>query len=288
MSKSKKGRQISLPTNLIPLNDQQDPASGLPLRVVCKQDKAEMVLVPAGEFQIGFTEEQIARFLTQFPHWTSVAETIRKECPPMYMYLEAYYIEVYPVTNARYRRFIAATGHRVPAVARPGTDPTQSWVWDPKRQTYPPGTDDYPVGVSGRDALAYCGWAGKALPTELEWEKAARGTDGRLWPWGDDWEEEQCSYGKLSPVGAYPTGVSPYGCHDMAGNIQEFCIFWEPTTEVLPNNGLPNTVRVTTRSGSCHEFPYAHLCGNRRWSNYEWDLDFFAIAQGFRCVVRLG
>jgi len=94
------------------------------------------------------------------------------------------------------------------------------------------GQDDHPiVNVTYDDAVAYCNWAGVELPTEAQWEKAARGTDGRIWPWGNKWDNRKCHSGesgidKTTPVGSFPSGASPYGVMDMAGNVWEWCADW--------------------------------------------------------------
>jgi len=122
------------------------------------------------------------------------------------------------VTNREYQVFVKATDRQPPI----------SWAG----QEYPPGQDDFPVtGVNWDDANAYAQWAGKRLPTEDEWEKAARDADGRLYPWGNDWAAGACrmdeaqspgdSFGP-APVASYPRDVSPYGVMDMAGNVSEW------------------------------------------------------------------
>ena len=132
--------------------------------------------------------------------------------------VERFLIDRFPVTNHAYREFVEVTGHR----------PPNSWI----EEGYPLWAEDCPVtGVDFEDALAYAEWAGKRLPTEEEWEKAARGEDGWLWPWGDEWEPDGCKMaepgpvplqGYPAPVGAHPRDCSVYGVMDLAGNVSEW------------------------------------------------------------------
>ncbi|KOV49395.1 DNA-binding protein [Streptomyces sp. AS58] len=130
-------------------------------------------------------------------------------------WLEAFSIDVYPTTNADYARFVRATGHRAP----------QHW---PGGQC-PDSIFDHPVvWVTWHDADAYAEWAGKALPTSEQWEKAARGAKGRAYPWGDAPTAAKCNVldseiGRTTPVSRYQSGVSPYGVFDMCGNTWEWC-----------------------------------------------------------------
>lgn len=125
-----------------------------------------------------------------------------------------YYIDLFPVTNAEYATFVSATGHRAPA----------HW---PNRQP-PRGKADHPVVfVTWNDAVAYAEWAGKDLPTAHQWEKAARGTRGARWPWGDAPTPAKCNVrsngiGTTTPVDRYKSGVSPYGVYDLCGNVWEW------------------------------------------------------------------
>jgi formylglycine-generating enzyme required for sulfatase activity len=167
----------------------------------------EMVLIPAGEFLMGSDPEK-----------DKYAED--NEQPQHSLYLPDYYIAKTPVTNAQYAAFVEA-GHK----------PPKHW----KGKKPPQGKKDHPVvNVSWHDAMAYCKWlaelTGKAyrLPSEAEWEKAARGTEGRIYPWGNEWDAERCNTkgggkGGKTRVGPYPQGASPYGLLDMAGNVWEWC-----------------------------------------------------------------
>jgi iron(II)-dependent oxidoreductase len=126
-----------------------------------------------------------------------------------------------------------------------------SWGWQ----------DDHPiVNVSWYDAVAYCEWAGVQLPTEAQWEKAARGTDGRIYPWGDEWDDSKCNnyetgIEETTPVGSYTQGTSPYGVMDMVGNVWEWCADWydEKYYASAPNRnpqGPSAGIRRVLRGGS--------------------------------------
>ena len=157
------------------------------------------------------------------------------EKPQREVWLSAFWIDMYPVTNAQYRKFIEQGGYENPTFWTP-----EAWEWRIREEIDQPSMwernqwDDpnQPVaGVSWYEASAYAHWAGKALPTEAQWEKAARGTDGRRYPWGDNWPTSELAnfnnhVGHITPVGSYPKGVSPYGCHDMAGNVNNWCADW--------------------------------------------------------------
>jgi len=158
------------------------------------------------------------------------------ELPQHRVYLDEYFIGKYPVTVAQFAAFVRATNYKTTADREGG-----SYAWQHPRR---PDSDvsrkqDHPVTwVSWDDALAFCGWLSEAsgrsiaLPSEAQWEKAARGADGRIYPWGDQPpDSRRCNFdmnvGDTTPVGRYsPQGDSPYGCADMAGNVWQWCADW--------------------------------------------------------------
>jgi formylglycine-generating enzyme required for sulfatase activity len=167
----------------------------------------EMILIPAGDFLMGSDP-------------VKDKGAYDRERPQHKLYLPDYYIARTPITNAQYAAFVKATYHELP----------DHW----ERGRPPGGKEDYPVvNVSWRDAITYCDWLAEltgqpyCLPSEAEWEKAARGTDGRIYPWGDRWNPQRCNSKEAgiedtTPVGAYPEGASPYGLLDMAGNVRQW------------------------------------------------------------------
>lgn len=169
----------------------------------------EFVLVPAGEFVMGSDRKQDEHAQPD-------------EMPAHKLLVSDYYLMRYPVTNAQYQLFIRETGYRPPLFWPQGA--------------FPEDKANHPVvGVSYHDALAFCRWAKQKtelplrLPTEPEWEKAARGPDGRIYPWGNTWQAGLCNIAEArlngtSPVGHFsPAGDSPYGLADMNGNVQSWC-----------------------------------------------------------------
>jgi formylglycine-generating enzyme required for sulfatase activity len=172
------------------------------------KDGAVMVVVPAGEFTMGARDDD--------------KEADSDERPTHQVYLDVFYLDQFEVTTSLYGKFFQETK----------LNPPQYWS-----ETVPKKHGNKPVvGVTWEDANAYCVWAGKRLPTEAEWEKAARGTDQRLYPWGNDPPNENLAnfekccefneYGVLTDVGSFEGGRSPYGVYDMAGNVWEWVEDW--------------------------------------------------------------
>lgn len=200
--------------------------SGQPAQERIGKDGAPAVVVPAGPFTMGDDEES----------------------PRREVYVGAFYLDRYEVTTARYARFLEATG---------SVRPPDGWeTLDLARSGELPVT-----GVDWHDAKAYCQWAGRRLPTEAEWEKAARGTDARRYPWGNasptlDHANFQntspLAYdGGLAAVGTHPAGRSPYGVHDLAGNAAEWVADWyaegfvrgDVRDPIGPANGTGRVIR---------------------------------------------
>jgi formylglycine-generating enzyme required for sulfatase activity len=241
-----------------------------------------MILIAAGEFTMGSDPS-----LDQ--------EAVDDEQPQHILYLPDYYLAKTSVTNAQYGAFVQATGHR----------PPHQWTGEKP----PRSQENHPVvNVSWHDALAYCNWlaevSGKPyrLPSEAEWEKGARGEDGRIYPWGDQWDAARCNSkessqgetvavlgiykGSTTAVDAHPEGASPYGLLDMAGNV------WEWTSSVYqvypydPGDGredlnADDDVRRVLRGGAS-----VNLAWRVRSAFRGSDLpEFFFYDRGFRVAL---
>ncbi|MFA5859816.1 MAG: SUMF1/EgtB/PvdO family nonheme iron enzyme, partial [Elusimicrobiota bacterium] len=243
-----------------------------------------MVLIPAGNFTTGS------------PYVYSSTTTI---------YLDAYYIDKYEVTNEQYKQFMDAGGYSTQSYWT-----TDGWTWKTANNITQPfdwtsstfgyiannGTILPVVGVSWYEAYAYAKWADKRLPTEAEWEKAARGTDARMYPWGSTWHANYCNwydgtsgdgtqdgYSYTAPVGSYENGKSPYGCYDMAGNANELCNDWGWISFMNYNPIGPS-------SGTSKI-----LCGGSWSESSTWCLSYYTNGSwpydqsfGFRCAKSSG
>ncbi len=246
----------------------------------------EMVYIPASSFLMGNNGSEGWSYDDEFPQHS--------------VYLSGYWIGKYEVTRGEYRRFMQATGRAAPAY----WEAYQDWSYPYDDGNGFTQTDDHPVvGVTWYDAEAYCAWAGGQLPTEAQWEKAARWTGSypNVYPWGNAWDAERCnnSYDtnpagggyqgwQTAPVGSYPSGASPYGLQDMAGNVWEWCSDWysgsyysvSPSTD--PQGPSSGSYRVL-RGGGWYYDDYDNRCADRdNYDPYYWN-----SGGGFR-LVRSG
>jgi formylglycine-generating enzyme required for sulfatase activity len=240
---------------------------------------ASMVLVPAGEFLMGSDAGDM------------------DERPQRRVYLDPFQIDRYEVTNLQYRRFLLAIGREPPErwperymAFHPDGDP--GW----RGTDFPAGEAMYPVvAVNWEDATAYCAWAGKRVPTEAEWEKAARGSDGRTYPWGDGWDPNKANVGATGigytqPVGSYPDGASPYGALDMAGSVWEWVadLYGRQYYTCAPDRNPPGPESGTgeriLRGGAWDSAP-DHVRVSYRNATHCFGPNF---RNGFRCARSLG
>ncbi len=180
----------------------------------CSSPPPDSVEVPEGEFLMGSNDvDREAKAL----QYGSKKPWFANEGPQRRVSLKRFYIDKFEVTNAKYKEFVAAKGKKPPAHWPGGAIPSN--------------LAEHPVVfVSWQDAHDYCNWRGMRLPTEAEWEKAAAGTDGRSFPWGNEFDVKKVNtlgeYGGSTPVGTFKNGASPYGALDLSGNAQEWTSDW--------------------------------------------------------------
>ena len=223
-----------------------------------------MVSIPRGEFMMGSNEH---------------GDETRH-----HVVLDQYMIDKYETSNAQYKEFMKATGHTAPA------------YWDDPRLNQ---TDQPVVGVSYTDAEAFCKWAGKRLPTEAEWERAAKGPEGdNHYPWGHTLDAKKANYGqnvgKTKPVDSYPDGVSGFGAYNMAGNVFEWVSDWyDPkyykSSPALnpqgPEKGynFANQGPVRVLRGGSWLAPETSLHTSHRFWNQP-ENNSYGVGLGFRCA----
>lgn len=227
-------------------------------------DTTDMVLIPKGEFTMGSKDHS-----DELPHQ---------------VVLDGYYIDKYEVSNGHYREFMKTTDHPAPA------------YWDDPRLNKP---DQPVVGVNWYDANTYCEWAGKRLPTEAEWEHAAKGPDGSHFPWGHTIDPTKANYGqnvgKTTPVNSYPDGVGHFGVHNMAGNVFEWVNDWyDPNYFRVsraynpqgPADGhnFANQGPVKVLKGGSWLAPQTSLHSSHRFWNQP-ENNSYGVGLGFRCAT---
>jgi formylglycine-generating enzyme required for sulfatase activity len=272
------------------------PKAQSPREILCPHNH-EQLYIPSGVFTMGSTPKEreyaygLDKEITRRYGWYE-KETRRTPKTKIFC------MDRYPVTNGQYKRFVDERGHQLPYITAEAYQhqgflvhpyhKVKEFLW--RQGSFPPGQENRPVVlVSYHDAVSYCRWKGEKvrakyrLPTEEEWEKAARGTDGRIFPWGSKWIAENLNSGSHSgsttPVGGFPLGKSLYGLYDMVGNTFE----WTSTPWQAPTIGsqarkmvlkgcswddLPGTCRAAMRHGRPASSKH--------------------ILIGFRCVSDLG
>ena len=230
------------------------------------KDNYEMVLIPGGEFWMGSEERD--------------NDALNDEKPRHLHPVASYYLGIYCVSVEQFSGFVAATGH----------DAGLDWLEGPV---------DHPVRcVNWHDANAYAKWSGLRLPTEAEWELAARGCDGRKYPWGNNWDDglrvcwdrQKGVGGETDPRDAHPEGISPFGIYQMSGNIDEWCVDWydEEVYQryaqgdfTLPPNGGGRVLRGASWFGD-------NPRNFRGATRYYWDPDHRNPLRGFRLARSAG
>ena len=219
------------------------------------------------------------------------------EHPQRTIYLSAFEIDLLPVTFAEFAEFVETGGYRRPEFwSIPGWEFRSSvdllgprFLGEPQ-WSHLTGPRQPACGVSFWEAEAYACFLGKRLPTEAQWEKAARGEDGRLYPWGDEWGQGRCSFRggpvRAAPeVGQFPTGASPYGVLDMAGGVWEWCTDWYDAAEYARSPeadplGPPSGQLKVARGGAWNALPLQNRTANRN----AWKPSARFSNLGFRCV----
>ncbi len=227
-------------------------------------DNAPLVYVPAGEFTMG-------------------SDLLPNEGPIHTVYLDAFWIDQHEVTNAQYRQCV--TAQQCPAPVEGYSDRHQSGYYGN------PEFDNFPVAYTGwAEADQYCRWAGKRLPTEAEWEKAARGTDAREFPWGNTFDATRANSALnielvTTSVDSHPGGASPYGAVDMAGNVWEWVADWYDETyyaqspHANPTGPVTGTMHIV-RGGGYGGYDAAQRTSLRR----DLDANERVPYVGFRCA----
>jgi formylglycine-generating enzyme required for sulfatase activity len=239
----------------------------------------DMVLVEGGSFWMGGAETDAA--------------ADEDETPAQQVSLHPFFIDRTEVTYGAYQVFL----HHNQGHTGCHRDEPPDKDHRPKARQGMDTPLDHPVsGIDWFDAYAFCSWAGKRLPTELEWEKAARGTDGRIYPWGDDWIADKANgngsadgYERTAPVGSFPEGASPYGALDMAGNVAEwvsggYSAHPPEPTEAVGSREPPKGFFHVIRGGSWADSPDDLRASERSKKAHTIPTSRYSRV-GFRCAV---
>jgi serine/threonine-protein kinase len=254
---------------------------GIGSKQISQKDGMELLYIPEGSFLMGAS--------------ASDGQAYASERPQHNVWLDAFWMDRTEVSNAQYAACVTASACSAPAK---GSLQHASKVYGQSDLYYGNAQyNQYPVDfVDWAQADAYCKWAGRQLPTEAQWEKAARGTDGRTYPWGEEAACDKANYtplakstclGDTSKVGSYPNGASPFGALDMAGNVAEWVADWYEETfyqnspQRNPTGPVTGQYRIL-RGGSYHDFIQGLRSSRRQWA----DPSTQAFMSGFRCAAK--
>jgi len=261
-----------IPQQIVPIAATK-PSSGVP---------ADMVKIPSGDFDFQVRGIEIEGFNDAGVDVQYAWESSARRYHDHRVHINSFWIDTYPVTNAQFKKFLDSTHYR------PQDD--LNFLRDWQNGVYPKGWDNRPVTwVSLEDARAYAAWAGKRLPHEWEWQYAAQGTDGRLYPWGNAWDDDAVPTPDKTrtmrgpdPVDAHPRGASPFGVMDLVGNV------WQWTEEFVDDHTRAGILRGGSYyqpQGSIWYFPQAYrLDQHGKFLMMAPSMDR-AGALGFRCVM---
>jgi formylglycine-generating enzyme required for sulfatase activity len=279
----------------IPNSPTPTPQIGSTMR--SEKDGMLMVYVPAGAFLMG-SDANAALVECQKVSSICKIEWFTDEQPPHTVELDAFWIDQTEVTNAQYALCVADGACTAPWHTDSAT--RSSYYDDPRYANYPV------INVNHSAASNYCQWAGRRLPSEAEWEKAARGTDGRIYPWGDqslvsdlvNFCDKSCShhkspadnvedgYADTAPVGSYPSGASPYGALDMAGNVKEWVADWYAADYYASSPAVnppgPSEGKYAVMRGGAWNYQWDGMRVTRRFS--DGPVLYVSSDTGFRCA----
>jgi formylglycine-generating enzyme required for sulfatase activity len=280
------------------------------------------ILISSGKFKMGSNEKEIEEAVMVSREYGDNADRswFSDEMPQHEINMDSFYIDKYEVTNGEFSKFVLATGYRTDAEKEgfgyivAWEDKTvmkqvygADWQHPVGRNSDISGKMDYPVvQVSWNDATSYVKWAGKSLPTEAQWEKACRGTDARVYPWGNIWNDNYCNNWNLNifylmdlmpdyfngrgilPGGKITSGASPYGVMDMSGNVWEWCydFYGKDYYKNSPSQNPQGPDEGNTRVLKGGPWYYINPAYFRTAARFEIQQNFRSSFIGFRCIKQ--